>query len=258
MSDSTLRAMVGHRSPKFGVCIMEFDSPGIGQILKAGGAEYIFVDTEHSGFGIDTLKRLLRYMQAADIPAFVRPPSQNADHIATALDAGAEGLMLPMVSSAAEAAAIVAAMKYPPVGRRGVAIGIAHDRYQAAPPAEALAAANDRTVCIALIETAAAIADIDAIAAVPGLDMLWVGHFDLSTSLGIPGQFDHPDFIAAVDQVIKAVQSNDISLGRMVGTVDEGIALNRQGFDFICYGSDISLLRDSVHQGIDALRRGCG
>ena len=122
----------------------------------------------------------------------------------------------------------------------------------------ALAAANDRTVCIALIETAAAIADIDAIAAVPGLDMLWVGHFDLSTSLGIPGQFDHPDFIAAVDQVIKAVQSNDLSLGRMVGTVDEGIALNRQGFDFICYGSDISLLRDSVHQGIDALRRGCG
>jgi 2-dehydro-3-deoxyglucarate aldolase/4-hydroxy-2-oxoheptanedioate aldolase len=165
--------------------------------------------------------------------------------------------MLPMISTVAQAEAIVAAMKYPPVGRRGVALGVAHDRYQPAPPSEALAAANERTVYIALIETATAIENIDAIAAVPGLDMLWVGHFDLSTSLGIPGQFDHADFTQSVERVIAAAKTNDLSLGRMTGSVDEGAALNAHGFDFICYGSDLSLLRDSLSQGIDALKAAC-
>lgn len=253
----SLRHMLGHRDAKFGTGVFEFDSPGIGQILKAAGAEYVFLDTEHSGFGIDTLKRVLRYMQAADMPAFVRPPSKDYHHIATALDAGAEGLILPMVSSAEEARHIVHCMKYPPEGGRGVALGIAHDRYQAGPAADMMAAANRRTVCVPLIETAEGIANVDAIAAVEGVDMLWIGHFDLSASLGIPGQFDHPDFSAAVDAVRQVAVARKMSLGRMVGSVEEGVTLNREGFDFICYGADFQLLRDAVRDGIEALRRGC-
>ena len=258
MSADDLRRMVGHRNPKFGVCVMEFDSPGIGHILKAAGAEFVFLDTEHSGFGIDALKRILRYMEAADMPTFVRPPSADYHHMANALDAGAEGLILPMVSSAGEARAIVHNMKYPPMGGRGVALGIAHDRYAPGPAKEKLEAANWRTVCALLIETADGVANVGEIAAVDGVDALWIGHFDLSTSLGIPGQFDHPDFRAAVDRVRQAATDRNLGLGRVVASVDEGVAIRREGFDFICYGVDFALLRTAVRDGIEALRQRCG
>jgi 2-dehydro-3-deoxyglucarate aldolase/4-hydroxy-2-oxoheptanedioate aldolase len=258
MSNTTLRQMADTREAKFGTGVFEFDSPGIGHILKAGGAEYAFVDCEHSGLGIDAVKRVLRYMEAAELPTFVRPPSQSSHHIATFLDAGAEGLMLPMVSNTDQARAIVDAMKYTPQGSRGVALGIAHDRYAPGPVLEKLAEANQRTVCLVLIETKEGIANVDEIAAVEGVDVLWIGHFDLSCSLGIPGQFEHPEFLSAVEKVVAAGQAQGKSLGRMVRSIDEGVALNNQGFDFICYSGDLWLLQDALRTGIEKLRERCG
>ena len=258
MSNSTLREMADTREAKFGTGVFEFDSPGIGHILKAGGAEYAFVDCEHSGFGIDAVKRVLRYMEAAELPTFVRPPSQSSHHIATFLDAGAEGLMLPMVSNAEQARAIVEAMKYTPEGSRGVALGIAHDRYAPGPVLEKLDAANRRTVCLVLIETKEGIANVDEIAATDGVDVLWIGHFDLSCSLGIAGQFEHPDFLAAVDRVVAAGRAHGKSLGRMVSNIEDGVALNTQGFDFICYSGDLWLLQEALRTGIGELRQRCG
>jgi len=201
---------------------------------------------------------VLRYMEAAELPTFVRPPSQSSHHIATFLDAGAEGLMLPMVSNADQARAIVDAMKYAPQGSRGVALGIAHDRYAPGPVLEKLTAANQRTVCLVLIETKEGIANVDEIAVVEGVDVLWIGHFDLSCSLGIPGQFEHPEFLSAVEKVVAAGQAQGKSLGRMVRSIDEGVALNNQGFDFICYSGDLWLLQDALRTGIEELRQRCG
>ncbi len=197
-------------------------------------------------------------MEAAELPTFVRPPSQSSHHIATFLDAGAEGLMLPMVSNTDQARAIVDAMKYTPQGSRGVALGIAHDRYAPGPVLEKLAEANQRTVCLVLIETKEGIANVDEIAAVEGVDVLWIGHFDLSCSLGIPGQFEHPEFLSAVEKVVAAGQAQGKSLGRMVRSIDEGVALNNQGFDFICYSGDLWLLQDALRTGIEKLRERCG
>ncbi len=257
MSNTPLRQMTETREAKFGTGIMEFDSPGVGHLIKAAGAEYAFVDCEHSGFGIDTVKRVLRYMEAAEMPTFVRPPSQSSHHIATFLDAGAEGLMLPMVSNVAEARAIVDAMKYAPQGSRGVALSIAHDRYAPGSPLEKLQAANRRTVCLVLIETKEGIQNVDEIAATDGIDVLWIGHFDLSFSLGIPGQFEHPDFLSAVEKVVAAGKSNGKSLGRMVASIDEGVALNKQGFDFICYSADLWLMQSALRTGLEELRQRC-
>jgi len=254
---SGFRAMLAERRLKAGTSVFEFDSPGIGHILKACGAEFMFLDMEHSGFGMDTLKRMLRYCEAAELPALVRPPSKSVHHIARALDAGADGLMLPMVADAAEAQAIVQAMKYVPDGSRGVALGIAHDRYRPGPVTDKLNAANDSTAMIALIETAEGVRNVDEIAAVEGLDALWVGHFDLSCSLGIPGQFDHPDFTAAIDQVLAAGARSGKALGRLVGTPDEGVSCYAQGFDVLCYSGDLWLLQAALGQGLAELRAGC-
>jgi 2-dehydro-3-deoxyglucarate aldolase/4-hydroxy-2-oxoheptanedioate aldolase len=196
-----MKEMAQTRRAKLGTFLVEFNTPGIGQIMKAAGCEYVLLDMEHSGFNFESLKSMLRYMQSAELPTIVRVPSRNYNHIARALDMGAEGLMLPMVSSGEEAAQIVAHAKYPSQGHRGVALQVAHDRYLPGPVLKKLRDANKRTTIFAQIETPDGVANADEIAGVKGIDCLWVGHFDLSASMGIAGQFDHPDFIAAVDLI---------------------------------------------------------
>ena len=155
-------------------------------------------DLEHSGFGFETVKSAIRYFEAADLPAIVRVPSKEYHHIARAMDMGAEGLMLPMVGNAAEARHIVNSMKYTPDGGRGVALQVAHDRYRPGAVADKFAAANRRSTLFCQIETAEGVENADAIAALPGVDCLWVGHFDLSVSLGVPGEFGSKTFTDAI------------------------------------------------------------
>lgn len=257
MQDANLRELLARPGLKAGHGLFEFDTPGIGQIMAPAGVEYAFVDLEHSGFSIATLKRMITALRAASIPALVRPPSDASHHIARVLDAGADGLLMPMVGSGAQAAAIVQALKYPPQGARGVALGIAHDRYQPGPAAEKMAAANARTALAVLVETRDGIDNIDDIAATDGVDCLWIGHFDLSASMDISGQFEHPDFTAAENAVIAAAKRHGKALGRLVSSADEGAALYARGFDVICYSGDLWVYQQGLIAGMEALRSIC-
>ena len=238
--------------------VVEFATPGIGHLMKNAGCEFVLFDMEHSGFSVETVKSAVRYMEAAQLPMIVRSPSKSTDHIARVLDMGAEGIMVPMVNNAEEARAIVSAVKYAPEGSRGVGLGMAHDNYAAGAVLDKLAAANRRTTIFAQIETAAGAENADEIAATEGIDNLWVGHFDLSASLGIPGQFDHPDFKAAIANTIAAARRHGKSLGRLVPTVAEGVALHKEGFDLIAYSGDVWVFRDALAAAVDAIRQGAG
>ena len=254
MAAQTIRAMATNRKPKLGHFLVEFCTPGIGHICKSAGCDFVLLDMEHSGFSYDTLKSMLRYMEAAEMPTIVRAPTRDYTFIARACDMGAEGVMLPMVADAAEAKRIVSYMKYPPVGIRGVALGVAHDRYRGGAVGDKLKHANKRTVFFAQIETQTGLDNVEEIAAVPGVDALWIGHFDLSASLGIPGQFDHKDFTDAIGTVIKACRKHGKSAGRLVPTVDEGVAFNHAGFDFICYSGDVWALHGAVQRAVNEIR----
>jgi 2-keto-3-deoxy-L-rhamnonate aldolase RhmA len=257
MTQPGLKELAASRSPKFGHFIVEFATPGIGHILKSAGCDFVLLDMEHSGFGFETVKSVLRYLEAAALPAIVRCPSKDYHHIARACDMGAEGVMLPMVGSAEEAKAIVNAIKYHPEGGRGVALQIAHDRYRPGAVKDKFEAANRRTTFFAQIETADGVKNADAIAAVPGVDCLWVGHFDLSVSLGIPGQFDNPKFTKAIAKVTQACRKHGKALGRLVPNVDTGVEINRAGFDFVCYSGDVWVLHNAVAAAIAELREKC-
>jgi 2-keto-3-deoxy-L-rhamnonate aldolase RhmA len=254
MASPSLKDLARSPELKLGHFIVEFATPGIGQILKAAGCDFALFDTEHSGFGFETIKSVLRYMQAADLPTIVRVPSKEYHHIARAADMGAEGVMLPMVGSPKEARTILDCLKYVPDGRRGVALGIAHDRYMPGPTMEKLAAANQWTMLFAQIETRQGVENADELAATPGVDCLWIGHFDLSCSLGIPGQFEHKDFTDAVKAVVKACRKHGKALGRLVPTVDDAVRLREQGFDFLCYSGDVWALQGAVQAGIAEIR----
>jgi 2-keto-3-deoxy-L-rhamnonate aldolase RhmA len=162
-----------------------------------------------------------------------------------------------MVGNAEEVRHIIRSMKYYPEGMRGVALQVAHDRYRPGSVAEKFAATNKRTTLFCQIETAEGVKNADAIAAIDGVDCLWVGHFDLSVSLGIPGEFDSPKFKKAIEKTAAATKKHKKALGRLVPNVETGIAINAQGFDFICYSGDVWVLHNALAQAISELRAGC-
>lgn len=257
MANTSLQSLCQTKGLKIGTFMCEFNTPGIGHILKNGGCDYVFIDMEHSGFDVGVMKTLLRYFEAADLPAFVRPAGKDYYDMARVLDVGAEGLILPMVGSGEEAARIVADTKYEPEGGRGVALGIAHDRYQLGPVIEKLNAANARTQIFPLIETRDGIENVEAIANTSGIDGLWLGHFDLSCSLGIPGQFDHKQFTDSVDKLLAVAKAAGKPVGRVVATSSEGAAAYKQGFDFIAVSGDCWLLQQAMTQASSEIRAAC-
>ncbi len=254
MGQTTLKGLAGTRTLKLGHYVGEFTTPGIGHILKNAGCEFVFLDMEHSGMGFETLASVLRFFETVGLPVVVRPAAKSYEYVARALDTGAEGLVPPMMGSAEECRRVLDYMKYTPDGSRGVALGIAHDNYTGGDVKEKLNAANQRTSLFAMIETREGIENAEAIAALDGVDCLWVGQFDLSSSLGIPGQFDHPDFARAVDAVIAAARKHGKALGCMAMSVEESVALARQGFEMICYSGDVWLLGAAVRSGIESIR----
>ena len=138
-----------------------------------------------------------------------------------------------------------------------MALGIAHDNYGGSGSVhERLEAANRRTCLFAQIETASGVEQAEAIAAVDGVDCLWVGHFDLSASLGIPGQFEHPAFLDAIDRIAAACRRHGKALGRLVPDAATGVDYAARGFDFLCWSGDVWALLAAVRGGIDAMREG--
>jgi 2-keto-3-deoxy-L-rhamnonate aldolase RhmA len=219
MTRQGLKELAQTKTPKLGHFIVEFATPGIGHILKSAGCDFVLFDLEHSGFGFETVKSAIRYFEAADLPVIVRVPSKEYNHIARAMDMGAEGLMLPMVGNVDEARHILNSMKYTPDGGRGVALQVSHDRYRPGPVMDKFIAANRRSTFFCQIETAEGVENAEAIAALPGVDCLWVGHFDLSVSLGVPGEFNAKTVTDAIARVCEATRKHGKSLGRLVPTV---------------------------------------
>lgn len=254
MGFKSLKEMARSRDLKCGHFIVEFATPGIGHICKVAGCDFVLFDTEHSGFHNETIKAALRYFEAAGLPTIVRVPSKEYHHIARAADMGAEGIMLPMVNDAAEARAILDCMKYVPEGKRGVALGVAHDNYRGGPTMEKLAAANERITFFAQIETAAGVENADAMAALDGVDCLWVGHFDLTNSMGIPGQFDHPSYTDAIKKVVEACNRNGIAAGFMPTTPDMAVDYIERGFRALAYSGDLWLYQTALRTGLNEIR----
>jgi 2-dehydro-3-deoxyglucarate aldolase/4-hydroxy-2-oxoheptanedioate aldolase len=149
---------------------------------------------------------------------------------------------------------LVNSAKYPPVGRRGAAFSVAHDDYTAGDIPEKINSANRETFLIAQIETATGLRNVDEIAAVEGIDCLWIGHFDLTNFLGIPGQFDHPKFKEAVEQVLAACKRHNKAPGFMAGDISTGKKLLDQGFRILSYNGDLWIYQSALQQGLSALK----
>ena len=242
-------------SSAFGAMVFEFFSPGLPQICKNAGAEFVLFDMEHTGLGFETLKTQFALCRGLDVVPMVRVPRGEYHFIARALDVGAMGVMVPMIGSAAEAAHVVSCTRYPPLGRRGAAFGFAHDDYGSGDVRGKIEALHARTMVIPQIETAEGLANVEAIAAVPGVDALWLGHFDLTNFLGIPGGFRDPRFVAAVDRIIAACNAAGKAAAFIATDATWVREYASKGFRLFAYGLDQLMLQTALGDGLDLLRQ---
>ncbi len=258
MRRNKVKRILAQGGVAIGTNVFEFGTTGIARIAMTAGADFVMFDMEHTGWGIDTIRTLMATTRAADLVPLVRPPAIQYHMISGPLDVGAMGLLLPMVETEEQARHIVHSAKYVPQGGRGAAFGFPHDDYQGGDPAAKMKSANDELLLIALIETAKGVENADRIAAVDGIDLLWIGHYDLSNSLGIPGQFTHPRFRDAVARVLAASQHHGKAAGYMASNVEEGRALLAQGFRCLAYSGDIWIYGEGLSRAITALRETVG
>jgi len=254
MQENPVKQRLANGESVFGTMVFEFFSPGMPQIAKIAGAEFILFDMEHTAIDLDTVKQQVAYCRGIGLPPFVRVPATDYHFIAHALDAGAVGVMVPMVETREQAEFIVSCSRYPPEGRRGAAFGFAHDDYAPGDVTEKIAAAHARTMIMALIETERGAANVDQIAAVAGIDVLWLGHFDLTNFLGVPGQFTHPRYLDAVAAIVAAANRHHKTAGVLAADIAWGRDYMAKGFRAIAYGIDHLLYQKALADGIAALR----
>src|SRR4029079_6682788 len=243
---SAIRQRVLGGETVLGAMVFEFFAPGMPQVLKSAGCEFALFDMEHAGLGFETLKMLAAGCRGVGIEPLVRVPRSEYHFMARALDVGVYGVMVPMVESADEARRIVEATHYPPVGRRGAALGVAQDDYSGGDVKAKLAALNARTLVIAQIESERGLAHLEAIASTPGIDVLWLGHFDLTNFLGIPGEFDSPKYLDVWRRVLAQARRHGKGLGFMAADAAWAKRYRDYGFNMIAAGLDPALLQSAV------------
>lgn len=216
-------------------------SPVVTQALASSGMDCVIVDLEHGAVDIGTAHAMIAATQGTGCAPLARVTSIDETQVKRILDMGAEGIVFPLIRTAADAGRAVASMRYPPVGTRGFGPFIAQSRWNST--LMEYPRHQEALVCILTIETREAVENIDAICAVPGIDMIVPAPFDLSTDLGVMGQFDHPDFIAAMSRVEAASKAAGIPLGNVARAKGQAEALFGRGYSFIA-DFDVLWLRD--------------
>ena len=239
----------------YGVMAAEFFTPGFCQIAANAGADFVIFDMEHGGVGIDTLKAQFAYARGTGVAPFVRVPAVAYHLIAPALDAGAAGVMTPMVETREQAELLAKSCRYRPEGIRGIGFGVGHDDYRGGGDIKAaMSEENDNTVVIALIETATGIANAYEILSVPGVDVGWLGHYDLTNTMGVTAEFDNPVFHSAVATLLASCRAHGKAPGFLANSIEQAREWRTKGFRCLSYGTDASLFQRALGEALATLR----
>lgn len=236
-----------------GSVIEESRSVGTVKMMAMAGHDFVWLDTEHSMHDWETLLTLVQFSLACDIVPLIRVTDLSYPLVARALDTGALGVIIPRVETREEVERAVSYAKYPPLGRRGAG-GRARLAYEPRDIRSGIEEANAETMVIVQVETPQAVANLDAITAVPGLDVVCIGPTDLTINLGIPGQDEHPSFLAAVEEIVTTCRRHGIA----VGTVGREAAAFRRwhemGIRFLVCSSDGNMIAQGATRDVQVLR----
>jgi 2-keto-3-deoxy-L-rhamnonate aldolase RhmA len=224
------------------------------QVLAASGFDYVYIDMEHSGFSIETVVGLCTAGQHAGIVPVIRPPGPDDHLIGRVLDNGAWGVLMPHVDTPEQAEAAVRAVKFIPDGQRGSSPTNVHSDFGSVDFATYMREFNERSLVIVQIESPEAVANLDAIMAVDGVDGATLGRGDYAIEIGHAGERDHPEVTAAVEAMIAACQRHGKAPGLLVFSVEDGQAWRARGVLMLTYSSEIVMLRESGRSAVEQLR----
>ena len=240
----------------FGTMIRETGNISIAEILALAGFDYFVIDMEHAFYDLSSIAGILQHARKTEITSVVRVPRLDYAYIAKALDLGAEGIWVPHVDTPAEAHNLVRFGKYPPAGVRGASVPVfrAREYQEFKQPADYFQAVNDQTLLIAQMESREAIGNVEAITAIPGIDVAMMGSQDLSLDMGLPGQLAHPEVKGAVQQVVDACKKNGKASGNHIANIEELRFWIGQGMQMITYSHETSLIIDRGRECLKALK----
>ncbi|SDY34733.1 HpcH/HpaI aldolase/citrate lyase family protein [Nitrosomonas sp. Nm33] len=228
--------------------------PAIAEIMASAGFDWLVLDMEHSVLELSEVQTIIQVLDGQRCPAIVRLTSNHPDQIKRVMDAGAAGIMVPMIKSAADAQAAVESVYYPPEGKRGV--GLARAQGYGARFHEYRQWLKNNAVIIVMIEHVDAVYNIDSILSVPGIDAYIIGPYDLSGSMGRPGELDHPQVQDAIKQILDAGHRLRKPGGIHVIEPEPNVLQQRinTGFNFLGYSLDIRILDTLCRNHMQTIR----
>jgi 4-hydroxy-2-oxoheptanedioate aldolase len=215
------------------------------QAVAAAGADFVMIDREHGPIGRENMHAMVASTSGTDCAALVRVPAIDEGEVKVALDAGAEGIVFPLVRTRHDAERCVSLVNYPPSGLRGWGPFVAHSHFKTA-LFDYLGEVGPQVTCCLLIETAEAVEHIDAILDVPRVDLAVVAQFDLSTALGVHGRFDSPVFVDAIVAIEQAAAANGIPLGGAALSAEQSASLIAKGYRVLIHGFDVLMLKNQI------------
>ena len=254
MQKNTIKERLKSGDVVYGTSVGGCLEPEISIVLAAAGVDFFFVDTEHSTTTYAQVQGLCRTARGAGVIPLVRVTQNESSLISRALDVGAMGIIVPRVHSAAEARAVMDALKFPPLGHRGYGLGTIVTDLKGNSAQEEVNSANRETMAVMMIESQDGLRAVEEIAAVPEVDALFVGPYDLSLALGILEQFDTPLFWKALEKVINAGTKAGIAVGLQSKDMALLTRAREMGARFIIYSSDYSVLLSGYKEGISRLK----
>jgi 2-keto-3-deoxy-L-rhamnonate aldolase RhmA len=239
----------------YGTMIRQARDPGAPTIYAAAGYDFVFIDMEHGNYSMETVADLIRGAKSAGIAPVIRIPHLETHFISRVLDAGAEGIMVPMTSTKEQAEAIVGCSKYTPLGHRGFGTQTGQTDYKPLKAVEFMKEANEHTLIIAQIETHEAIEKIDAILSVEAIDIGLIGPNDLSISLGIPDQMGSEILTRAIDKVVEVAKRRGKASGIHIGNIEAIKKWRLKGMTVLAYSTDISFQYNASKSSLEELKK---
>jgi 2-keto-3-deoxy-L-rhamnonate aldolase RhmA len=239
----------------YGTMIRQARDPGAPAIFAAAGFDFVFIDMEHGNYSMETVADLIWGAKSAGIATIIRVPHLETHFISRVLDAGAEGIMVPMTSTRQQAEEIVRFSKYTPLGQRGFGTQTGQTDYKPLKASEFMKEANENTLIVAQIETREAIENIEVILDVEGIDVGLIGPNDLSISMGIPDQMGSEIITKAIDKVVESAKKKGKASGIHIGNIEALKKWRTKGMTVLAYSTDIGFMYNASKSNLEELKR---
>jgi 2-keto-3-deoxy-L-rhamnonate aldolase RhmA len=242
MRINTVKKALAEGKLQLGTGFGQLRSPEVAKILAAAGFHWAFIDTEHGGFDLETVQDICRTSVMVGLSPIVRVADMQYPLVARALDCGAQGVIFPRVESAELLARAVSWTKFPPVGVRGYGLAATQTDYEKVTMPQVIEHMNANVMVVMQIESQLAIDRREELLSVPGIDAVMVGPADLSISLGVPGNFEHPKMVAAIESIIETCVRLGVTPGMQTRTATLARFWKARGMRFLGSNNDTGML----------------